>query len=109
MRSFLISGAMLFYSSFLSLPSMIQGLSGLFTSPFFVFLITAFLLRYRIKPIRIMAVVIEFEDIVPMLELDFANLSWLSILPIFLATFFMQKDLSRRANYVKGKATFRCF
>ena len=60
-------------------------------SPFFVFLITAFLLGYRIKPIRITAVVIEFEDIVPMLELDFANLSWLSILPIFLATFFYAK------------------
>ena len=103
-RSFLIAVAMLFYFSSLSLLSMTQGLAGLFTSPIFVLLITALLLRHSIGPIRIMAVGIGFVGIILVLELDFAKLTWLSILPIFGGLFYALGSVATR-QLCEGEST----
>ena len=103
-RSLLIAVAMLFYFSSLSLLSMTQGLAGLFTSPIFVLLITALLLRHSIGPIRIMAVGIGFVGIILVLELDFAKLTWLSILPIFGGLFYALGSVATR-QLCEGEST----
>ena len=103
-RSLFIALAMLFYFSSLSLLSMTQGLAGLFTSPIFVLLITAIILRNRIGLIRILAVGIGFSGIVLVLELDFANLTWLSILPIFGGLFYAAGSVATR-QLCEGEST----
>ena len=103
-RSFLIAVAMLFYFSSLTLLSMTQGLAGLFTSPIFVLLITALLLRYGIGPIQILAVGIGFVGIVLVLELDFAKLTWLSILPILGGLFYAAGCVATR-QICEGEST----
>ena len=103
-RSLLIAVAMLFYFSSLSLLSMTQGLAGLFTSPMFVLLISALLLQHRIGPFRILAVGIGFVGIVLVLELDFANLTWLSTLPVFGGLFYAAGSVATR-QICEGEST----
>lgn len=63
LRGALIAGAMLFYFGALAFIPLPQALAGLFTSPIFILLITAFGLRQRVGPWRILAVTMGFAGI----------------------------------------------
>lgn len=70
LRSLLLTVAMLFYFSALAFMPIAQALAGLFTSPIFVLLVTAFGLRQRIGPWRILAVLMGFAGILFVLQPD---------------------------------------
>ena len=84
-----------------------QGLAGLFTSPIFILLITAFILKERIGPVRILAVGLGFFGIILVLELEASSLSWVSFIPVF-GGFFMRWGLLRRGNFARAKVQSRC-
>lgn len=70
LRSVLVSTAMMFYFGALAFMPIAQALAGLFTSPIFVLLITATLLRGRIGPWRVLAVAAGFTGTVLVLQPD---------------------------------------
>ena len=82
-RSLLIAISMLFYFGSLSFMPIAQGLAGLFTSPIFILIITAFILKERIGPVRILAVGLGFVGIILVLELEASSLSWVNFIPVF--------------------------
>ena len=79
LRSFFVAFAMLFYFGSLAFMPLAQALAGLFTSPIFILLITAFILREPVGPARIWAVFIGFIGILLVLDSDWSTLSWISL------------------------------
>ncbi|WP_239059867.1 DMT family transporter [Ruegeria sp. PrR005] len=98
LRSLLLTVAMLFYFSALSLMSIAQALAGLFTSPIFVLLITAFGLRQRIGPWRIIAVVIGFVGILFVLQPDPATFDATILVPVAGGFFYALGAVVTRAK-----------
>ena len=82
LRSVLLGISMLFYFSALALMPIAQALAGLFTSPIFILLISAFVLRQKIGPWRILAVAFGFAGILLVLQPDPANFSGVTLLPV---------------------------
>jgi drug/metabolite transporter (DMT)-like permease len=104
LRSLFVAISMLFYFGSLSFMPIAQGLAGLFTSPIFILLITAFVLKEHIGPIRILAVVLGFIGITLVLELDAESLSWISFLPVFGGLFYAMGSVATR-QLCEGEST----
>ncbi|MGX9357132.1 DMT family transporter [Roseobacteraceae bacterium S113] len=68
LRGFVIAVAMVFYFGALAFISLPQALAGLFTSPIFVLVITAFALRQTVGPWRIGAVAFGFVGILLVIQ-----------------------------------------
>ena len=81
-RSGLIALAMIFYFGALAFMSIAQALAGLFTSPIFILLITAFILKNPVGKIRIFAVVLGFVGILLVLDTGLADISLINLLPV---------------------------
>lgn len=95
-RSLLVATAMLFYFGSLAFMPLAQSLAGLYTSPVFVLLITAALLRERIGPMRIAAVGIGFAGIVMVLNPDWTALSIGTFIPVFGGFFYAAGAVATR-------------
>lgn len=96
LRSLLIAISMLFYFGSLSFMPIAQGLAGLFTSPIFILIITAFILKERIGPVRILAVGLGFVGIILVLELEASSLSWVNFIPVFGGLFYALGSVATR-------------
>lgn len=81
-RSSLIALGMFCYFGALAFMPIAMALAGLFTSPVFVLLFTAFGLRQRIGPWRIAAVAIGFVGILIVLGPSGGALGWIIVLPV---------------------------
>ena len=95
-RSGLVAVSMLFYFSALALMPIAQALAGLFTSPIFILIITALVLKQRIGPWRILAVAIGFSGILLVLQPDPQNFSWVTFLPVAGGFFYALSAISTR-------------
>ena len=103
-RSLLIAISMLFYFGSLSFMPIAQGLAGLFTSPIFILIITAFILKERIGPVRILAVGLGFVGIILVLELEASSLSWVNFIPAFGGLFYALGSVATR-QLCNGEST----
>jgi drug/metabolite transporter (DMT)-like permease len=103
-RSMLLGVAMLFYFGALAFMPFAQALAGLFTSPIFVLLITAFVLRKPIGPWRIFAVALGFAGILLVLNPDPANLSLLTVMPVAGGLFYAMGSVATR-SLCEGEST----
>lgn len=104
LRSFFVAFAMLFYFGSLAFMPLAQALAGLFTSPIFILLITAFILREPVGPARIFAVIIGFIGIFLVLDSDWATLTWTSFLPVFGGLFYAMGAVATR-QLCEGEST----
>ncbi|MDA9990358.1 DMT family transporter [Paracoccaceae bacterium] len=104
LRSLLIAISMLFYFGSLSFMPIAQGLAGLFTSPIFILIITAFILKERIGPVRILAVGLGFVGIILVLELEASSLSWVNFIPVFGGLFYALGSVATR-QLCNGEST----
>ena len=91
-----IAIGMLFYFGALAFVPIAQALAGLFTSPIFVLLITAVLLRQPIGPVRIFAVLLGFVGILLVLDPDWSALSWVTFLPVVGGFFYALGSVATR-------------
>lgn len=82
LRSLLVTMAMLFYFTALSMLPIAQALAGLFTSPIFVLLISAFMMKQRIGPWRILAVLIGFTGTLCVLQPNPVDFDVRTLIPI---------------------------
>ncbi len=82
LRSVVLAVSMLFYFSALALMPIAQALAGLFTSPIFILIITALVLRQKIGPWRVVAVSVGFAGILLVLQPDPANFSLVTLVPV---------------------------
>ena len=104
LRSFFVAFAMLFYFGSLAFMPLAQALAGLFTSPIFILLITAFILREPVGPARIWAVFIGFIGILLVLDSDWSTLSWISFLPVVGGLFYAMGAVATR-QLCEGEST----
>lgn len=81
-RGTLLAAGMFCYFSALGFMSISLALAGLFTSPIFVLLISAFLLKKRIGPRRIGAVAVGFAGILLVIGPSFSDLGWSVLVPV---------------------------
>ena len=95
-RSGLVATSMLFYFSALALMPIAQALAGLFTSPIFILIITALVLKQRIGLWRILAVACGFAGILLVLQPDPQNFSWITFLPVAGGFFYALSAISTR-------------
>jgi drug/metabolite transporter (DMT)-like permease len=95
-RSFLTALSMLFYFGSLAFVAFADALAGLFTAPIFVLLISAFVLRQPIGPIRIIAVVIGFLGILLVLGNTANEFSYISLLPAIGGFFYACGSVATR-------------
>ncbi len=95
-RSGLVATSMLFYFSALALMPIAQALAGLFTSPIFILIVTALVLKQRIGPWRILAVILGFAGILLVLQPDPQNFSWITFLPVAGGFFYALSAISTR-------------
>ncbi len=100
-RSVLITLAMLFYFSALALMPIAQALAGLFTSPIFVLLISALLLKQRIGPWRIAAVILGFSGILCVLQPDPTAFDLKTLLPVAGGFFYALSAVVTRTHCAK--------
>lgn len=96
LRSVLITLAMLFYFASLALMPIAQALAGLFTSPIFVLLISAFAMGQRIGPWRILAVLIGFSGTLCVLQLNPYEFDARTLLPIAGGLFYALSSIVTR-------------
>lgn len=96
LRGALVATSMLFYFGALSVMPIAQALSGLFTSPIFVLLITALALRQPVGPWRVLAVSMGFAGILVVLNPDPANLSLATFLPVLGGLFYALGAIATR-------------
>lgn len=97
LRSLAVALAMLFYFSALAILPIAQALAGLFTSPIFILLITAFGLRRRIGPWRILAVAVGFTGILFVLQPDPGNFDWRILIPVAGGFFYALGAIATRS------------
>ena len=97
-RSVLITLAMLFYFSSLALMPIAQALAGLFTSPIFVLLISAFVLNQKIGPWRVLAVTLGFAGILFVLQPDPSVFDVKFLLPVAGGFFYALSAVLTRTH-----------
>lgn len=81
-RSLLMTAAMLFYFASLALMPIAQALAGLFCSPIFVLLISAFAMKQTIGPWRVTAVLMGFVGILLVLQPNPSDFDATTLLPV---------------------------
>lgn len=80
--------AMLIYFASLGFMPVAEALAGLFTAPIFILLITAFVLRQRVGPWRVGAVLAGFVGIMLVLQLTTRPVTILALLPLLAGLFY---------------------
>lgn len=96
-RSTLIAIGMFCYFGALAFMPIAMALAGLFTSPIFVLLLTAFVLRQRIGPWRIIAVAVGFAGILVVLGPSGGSLGWVAVLPVLGGILYASGVVATRA------------
>lgn len=96
-RSTLIATGMFCYFGALAFMPIAMALAGLFTSPIFVLLLTAFVLRQRIGPWRIIAVAVGFAGILVVLGPSGGSLGWVAVLPVLGGILYASGVVATRA------------
>ena len=96
-RSTLIATGMFCYFGALAFMPIAMALAGLFTSPIFVLLLTAFVLRQRIGPWRIIAVAVGFAGILVVLGPSGGSLGWVAVLPVLGGMLYASGVVATRA------------
>ena len=81
-RSTLVAGAMMLYFGALAFLPIAEVAAGLFTSPIFVVLISAIVLRVRIGPVRIAAAISGFGGVLMVLRPEAGSFSWVTVVPV---------------------------
>ena len=103
-RSTLIATGMFCYFGALAFMPIAMALAGLFTSPIFVLLLTAFVLRQRIGPWRIIAVAVGFAGILVVLGPSGGSLGWVALLPVMGGVLYASGVVATRA-LCEGEST----
>lgn len=103
-RSALIATGMFCYFGALAFMPIAMALAGLFTSPIFVLLLTAFVLRQPIGPWRIIAVAIGFAGILVVLGPSGGSLGWVAVLPVLGGVLYASGVVATRA-LCEGEST----
>ncbi|WP_299691544.1 DMT family transporter [uncultured Tateyamaria sp.] len=103
-RSVLIATGMFCYFGALAFMPIAIALAGLFTSPIFVLLLTAFVLRQRIGPWSIIAVAVGFAGILVVLGPSGGSLGWVAILPVLGGVLYASGVVATRA-LCEGEST----
>ncbi len=103
-RSTFIAVGMFCYFGALAFMPIAMALAGLFTSPIFVLLITAFVLRHRIGPWRIVAVATGFAGILVVLGPSSGALGWVLALPVLGGVLYASGVVATRA-LCEGEST----
>ncbi|MCX8955247.1 DMT family transporter, partial [Ruegeria sp. NA] len=98
LRSVLITMAMLFYFASLAMMPIAQALAGLFTSPIFVLLISALVLRQPIGPWRILAVLIGFTGILLVLQPNPSDFDLRTLVPVAAGFFYALSSILTRTH-----------
>lgn len=98
LRSVLITMAMLFYFASLAMMPIAQALAGLFTSPIFVLLISALVLRQPIGPWRILAVLIGFTGILLVLQPNPGDFDLRTLVPVAAGFFYALSSILTRTH-----------
>ncbi len=104
LRSTFIATGMFCYFGALAFMPIAMALAGLFTSPIFVLLITAFILRERIGPWRIFAVALGFAGILVVLGPSGGSLGWVLAMPVLGAVLYASGVVATRA-LCEGEST----
>jgi len=97
LRSTFIATGMFFYFGALAFMPIAMALAGLFTSPIFVLLITAFVLKQRIGPWRIIAVAVGFAGILVVLGPSGEAMGWALALPVVGGLLYASGVVATRA------------
>lgn len=97
LRSTFIATGMFCYFGALAFMPIAMALAGLFTSPIFVLLITAFVLRQPIGPWRVVAVATGFAGILVVLGPSSAALGWVLALPVMGGMLYASGVVATRA------------
>lgn len=97
LRSSVIALGMFCYFGALAFMPIAMALAGLFTSPIFVLLFTAYGLGQRIGPWRILAVLIGFVGILVVLGPSGGALGWIIVLPVLGGMFYAAGVVATRA------------
>ncbi|WP_299378106.1 DMT family transporter [uncultured Tateyamaria sp.] len=103
-RSMLIALGMTFYFGALAFMPIAMALAGLFTAPIFVLLFTAYGLRQRIGPWRILAVALGFLGILVVLGPSGGALGWIIVLPVCGGVLYAAGVVATRA-LCEGEST----
>ena len=103
-RSALIATGMFCYFGSLAFMPIAMALAGMFTSPIFVLLMTAFGLRQTIGRWRILAVVFGFIGILFVLGPSGSVLGWVMLLPVTAGLLYAGGVVATRA-YCDGEST----
>ncbi|WP_299547062.1 DMT family transporter [uncultured Tateyamaria sp.] len=96
-RSTLIATGMFCYFGALAFMPIAMALAGLFTSPIFVLLLTACVLRQRIGAWRIVAVAVGFVGILVVLGPSGGSLGWIAMLPVLGGILYASGVVATRA------------
>jgi drug/metabolite transporter (DMT)-like permease len=104
LRSVLIALGMFCYFGALAFMPIAMALAGLFTSPIFVLLFTAFGLRHRIGPWRVLAVAVGFCGILVVLGPSGTELGWVIVLPVMGGVFYAAGVVATRV-LCQGEST----
>lgn len=104
LRSILLGISMLFYFGALGIMPIAQALAGLFTSPIFILLITAFGMGQRIGPWRIIAAAIGFAGTLVVLQPDPNAFDWAILLPVAGGFFYALSAIATR-SLCEGEST----
>ena len=97
LRSVLLGIAMLFYFTALAIMPIAQALAGLFTSPIFILLITAFGLRQTIGIWRIFSVALGFAGILCVLQPDPSDFDMRLFIPVTAGFFYALAAIATRS------------
>lgn len=103
-RSMLLGVSMLCYFGALGIMPIAQALAGLFTSPIFILLITAFGMGQRIGFWRISAAVLGFTGTIVVLQPDLEAFDWAILLPVAGGFFYALSAIATRA-LCEGEST----
>ncbi|ASM73145.1 riboflavin transporter [Pseudosulfitobacter pseudonitzschiae] len=96
LRSLLIAIGMMCYFGSLAFMPIAQSLAGLFTSPIFVLLMTVLVLRQKIGPWRVIAVVVGFSGILVVLGVQDGLPGSILLLPVAGGFFYAMGSLVTR-------------
>lgn len=97
LRSLAVAVSMLFYFSALALMPIAQALAGLFTSPIFILLISALVMRRRIGPWRVLAVAVGFAGILIVLQPDPRDFDLAVLIPVTAGFFYALGAIATRS------------
>jgi len=103
-RSVALTGAMVLYFGALGFMPLAEALAGLFTSPIFVVLINGLVMKQRIGPWRILAVVIGFVGVLLVLQPGVDGVSILSIMPVGAGLMYAVSSVATR-SWCSGEST----